>query len=54
MTPEEALKINGLYEQIDALKQTNLELSSQTDIVNKLQIIEDKLDKLIAQGKQTK
>lgn len=54
MTPEEALKINGLYEQIDALKVTNQQLASQEEVKVRLDRIELKLDKLLEQRKTSK
>ena len=56
MTNDEALKINGLYAEIDKLTVENTTLKStsshdHTDLANKLNSIESKLDKLLEKGK---
>ena len=59
MTNDEALKINGLYAQIDQLTVENNTLKStgtqhRDDLVTKLDLIESKLDKLLVDKGKTK
>ena len=59
MTNEEALKINGLYAQIDQLTVENNTLKSTNnhdhdDLLTKLTSIEVKLDKLLVDKGKTK